>query len=286
MMRIRAESATAVEEQANVVVFVSEENGLEAAGRPLALAGRIAALRERGDFRGKRGATCLLYEPRGAGQPDRRWLLAGLGSSAQRGPRAWRAAAAAAQCALAELGAESALVVLPPAADLGELAAGLLLSGYKYDRYLKNGEARAKHLNEAVLLLAPDAEPAAAAAALARAARHAEGVALARELMNGPANAVTPRALADAAQAIAAAAGGTVACRVLEEAELAAENCRAILAVGAGSAEPSRLIILDYAPAGATRTVVLVGKGVTFDSGGISIKPAADMHEMKWDMGP
>lgn len=285
MMRIRLESEAQLAQHANLVVFVSEESGSEAAGRLLPLAARFAALRKRGDFRGKRGATCLLYEPREDGQPDRRWLFAGLGGAAQRGPRAWRAAAAAAQCALAELGAESALFVLPAAADLGELAAGLLLSGYKFDRYLKNGEGRAKHLAEAVLLLAPGADAGAARAALARAEREAEGVALARELMNGPANAVTPSALAEAAQTIAAQSGGAVACRVLGEPELAAENCRAILAVGAGSAEPSRLIVLDYAPAGATRTVVLVGKGVTFDSGGISIKPAADMHEMKWDMG-
>ncbi len=232
------------------------------------------------------GRPACIYDDAPSGGP-RRWLLAGLGTEAQQGPRSWRTAAAAAQTALAELGATEALLLLPAGADAGEVATGLLLSGYKYDRYFKNGDAKAKHLESALLLPAPGADAAAITAAVARATRHAAGVALARELLNGPGNSVTPEALAEAGRAIAALPGGRVRCQVLGEAELAAENCRAILAVGAGSAEASRLIVLDYKPAGPSpaKTLVLVGKGVTFDSGGISIKPSADMHEMKWDMG-
>jgi len=286
MMHISVEPAAALTEHANVVVFATETGGIDAGGHPLPAAARLEALLTLGDFRGKRGSSCLLYDDMPAGG-QRRWLLAGLGTDAQRGPRSWRAAAAAAQTVLAELGATSALLVLPADADVGELATGLLLSGYKYDRYFKNGDAKAKHLETAVLLPATGADAAAAVAAVARARRHAEGVALARELLNGPANAVTPEALAQAAREIAALPGGRVRCQVLGEAELAAENCRAILAVGAGSAEPSRLIVLEYHPNGPApaRTLALVGKGVTFDTGGISIKPAADLHEMKWDMG-
>jgi leucyl aminopeptidase len=286
MMRISVDPVADIAAQTNVVVFAREGGGIDAGGRSLPAAARLEALIALGDFRGKRGSSCLLYDDApGGGQ--RRWLLVGLGTEAQRGPRSWRAAGAAAQTALAELDVDSALLVLPADADTGELATGLLLSGYKYDRYFKSDDAKAKHLAGAVLLPAPGADAAAATAAVVRATRHAEGVALARELLNGPPNAVTPEALAQAAREIAALPGSRVRCQVLGDAELAAENCRAILAVGAGSAEESRLIVLEYTPKGPApaKTIVLVGKGVTFDTGGISIKPAADMHEMKWDMG-
>jgi len=104
----------------------------------------------------------------------------------------------------------------------------------------------------------------------------------ARDLANTPPNDLTPRALAAHAQALAKQLG--CACTVLDEVQLKELELNAILGVGKGSAEPPRLILLEYAPDKYARTVALVGKGVTFDTGGISLKPAPDMHEMKYDM--
>ncbi|MDQ5974745.1 MAG: leucyl aminopeptidase [Actinomycetota bacterium] len=110
----------------------------------------------------------------------------------------------------------------------------------------------------------------------------ASSVNLARDLVNTPPNALPPAALADAART--AVADLPVEVIVWDEHDLLGDGCGGILAVGQGSANPPRLVRLDYAPAGATRHLALVGKGITFDTGGISIKPAASMDEMKADM--
>ena len=112
----------------------------------------------------------------------------------------------------------------------------------------------------------------------------AEALRLARELANTPANLLAPADMADRAQAIAAGSG--FACTVLTEEDLKSEGMGAHLAVGQGSAHPPRLVVLEYAPEGHAddAPIVLVGKGITFDSGGISLKPAAKMHQMKSDM--
>ena len=105
----------------------------------------------------------------------------------------------------------------------------------------------------------------------------------ARDLSNEPGSTATPAFLASRARAIAKEAG--LRARILTERELERQKLGAILAVGRGSANPPRLIVLEYGQAGPRRpTIALVGKGITFDSGGISIKPAANMHEMKGDM--
>lgn len=110
----------------------------------------------------------------------------------------------------------------------------------------------------------------------------AASVNLARDLVNTPSNALPPAALADAARA--ALAGLPVTVTIYDEKQLAKMECGGILAVGRGSANPPRLTRLTYAPEGATAHLALVGKGITFDTGGISLKPAASMDEMKSDM--
>jgi leucyl aminopeptidase len=120
------------------------------------------------------------------------------------------------------------------------------------------------------------------ASAVAEAEIFASAVALARDLANTPSLTKYPQWLADVATDIGADAGLSV--RVWSEHELAAGGFGGILAVGAGSQRPPRLIELQYAPAGADRHVVLVGKGITFDSGGLSLKPNDGMKAMKTDM--
>jgi len=165
---------------------------------------------------------------------------------------------------------------------LRALAEGLLLASY---RFSLRAQAEPRRLTQ-VDLVRPDAadaealQPALAAAELTAATVHT-----ARDLVNTPALVASPAWLADRAAELAAAAG--IGAEALDEEALAAGGYGGILAVGAGSARPPRLVRLTYAPAGAggeTPHVVLVGKGVTFDSGGLSLKPADAMVGMKTDM--
>ena len=125
-------------------------------------------------------------------------------------------------------------------------------------------------------------DPEAQSQQVSRAAVIAEAVAVARDLANTPSAVKSPEWLA--AEAARLTAGRGVEVRIRAEQELAAEGFGGILAVGAGSVRPPRLIELSYHPAGADRHVVLVGKGITFDSGGLSLKPTDGMKLMKTDM--
>jgi leucyl aminopeptidase len=126
------------------------------------------------------------------------------------------------------------------------------------------------------------AGPASRAALAERAATVAGAVTLARDLANTPSMIKTPEWLADEAAAVASEHG--LSCRIWREAELAASGFGGLLGVGSGSAHPPRLIELSYAPEQADRHVVLIGKGITFDSGGLSLKPTDGMKLMKTDM--
>ncbi len=119
-------------------------------------------------------------------------------------------------------------------------------------------------------------------AGVTRAAALARSVNLARELGNAPANLLPPAALAD--RAAAEAEGLGIEVTILDESELVGQGFGGIIGVGQGSANPPRLVRLSYSPAGATKTVALVGKGITFDSGGLSLKPSVGMEYMKVDM--
>lgn len=161
---------------------------------------------------------------------------------------------------------------------------GWILGGYRFDALktlardqLKSGE----------LILDPGGISAEASAAARRGARKGEiiaaGVNFARDLTNMPGNQLYPETLASRARTMARRSG--LKCRVLGKAAIEREKMGAFLAVSQGSERPPRLIVLEYRPRRRARqTVVLVGKAVTFDSGGISIKPARGMEEMKFDM--
>jgi leucyl aminopeptidase len=110
----------------------------------------------------------------------------------------------------------------------------------------------------------------------------AQSVALARDLGNLPANLLAPEGLAD--RALSESAGTGIEVTILDEVELAAQGFGGILGVGKGSVNPPRLVRLGWNPPGATKTVALVGKGITFDSGGLSLKPSVGMEYMKIDM--
>jgi leucyl aminopeptidase len=164
----------------------------------------------------------------------------------------------------------------PAAAE--RIARHLALSDYRFDRLLSPGAPRRQRLAR-VTILPPPGEEAAYAAAVERTAPLAAAIAIARDLGNAPANEATPLWLEERTAELARERG--IGFTVLDHAELLRLGMGGLLAVGAGAAHPPRLLRLEVGSAGPV--VALVGKGVTFDSGGISIKPAADMDEMKYD---
>jgi leucyl aminopeptidase len=211
-------------------------------------------------------------------------LVVGLGPSGEVGPdQLRRAGAAVARAAkrypavglrLLEAVAEPAR---RPAAGQG-LAEGLVLGSYRFTTYKSDPEAQP--LERAVVVGGGGARMVSA---LELGARIAEGVVVARDLVNTPGGELTPSALAQAAVEIAEREGLRIS--VLELDDIVAARLGGLLGVNRGSEQPPRFIELSYDPPGAKLSLALVGKGITFDSGGLSLKTAAGMTNMKNDMG-
>jgi len=244
---------------------------------------RLAASRE---FTGKANTTRLLHTM--GKLPAERVLLVGLGKRAELDPeRVRRAAGNAVQALRAARVANfsSSLTLSAPLPETLEAAAtGTLLADYAFEWYkTKDKEERFAGFEGMTLLLPEDSDVGKARGRVEAAEILCQGVRLARDLVSQPGNVVTTGYLANTAREIAGRHG--LVCRVYEQDELEKLGLHALVAVGKGSAEPPRLIVLEYQGAGAKgRPVVLVGKGITFDSGGISLKPGAGMEEMKTDM--
>ncbi|MFI5314701.1 MAG: leucyl aminopeptidase [Myxococcota bacterium] len=262
----------------------------------LALGGLCARVFAAGDFTGKSGEVLSLPV---AGIGAKRLVLIGIGDEKNASREALRAAGGRAAKALARAKATSAALAVPTLRRVaGEdaaqaLAEGLVLGSYRFDKYKSANDA--PPALERVSLLAADARQVAAlkrGAAFGRTVAEASN--FARDLSNEPGGTCTPEHLASEARKLAREHALKVT--VFGEKELAREKMAGILAVGRGSAHPPRLIALEYGAApkknaaksarGARKrpTLVFVGKGITFDSGGVSIKPAANMDEMKHDM--
>jgi len=185
-----------------------------------------------------------------------------------------------------DLGAATIAVFMPaaalPARERAQaVVEGALLGTYRFDKYLKEKNGK---VVRALTVLEPDRRGAAAGRAGVRIGRiAAEATALARDLVNEPANVVTPTFLARRAAEIAKEGGLTL--RVLERAECAKMGMGAYVGVAQGSEEPPKFIHLTYTPRGrARRRMVVIGKGITFDSGGLDLKTADGMLRMKHDM--
>jgi leucyl aminopeptidase len=213
-----------------------------------------------------------------------RVLVAGLGKRSEADPERVRLAAATAAKEAAELGAASLAWLLPDSGDdaatADALITGTILAAYRFDRFRSTDPAEPPPTRlESLTLLAP-----ASVAGAAEGARVcAEAQNRARDLQSLPSNVATPSYLAARAEEIAAGSAA-VSAEVLGRAEIAAKEMGGLVAVSQGTAEEPKLIVLRYAGGGSGPTLGLVGKGVTFDTGGISIKPSAAMHEMKMDM--
>jgi leucyl aminopeptidase len=241
-----------------------------------------------GAFSGKQGETQLFQA--GAGVPAARILLVGLGPFEAADADVLRRGAAEAARVLQKQHVGEAGMVCPesparlnPAQVAQALAEGLLLASYRFDRYLTQKREELPPLLENVVILAAQEHVESLAAAVDRARLICRGVSLARDLVNEPGNVKSPEFLAEQARKMAAR--HNIVCTVLERDQLEKEGFGALLAVAQGSARPPRLIVLEYRGGEPQeRPVALVGKGVVFDSGGISLKPGEKMDEMKMDM--
>ena len=266
--------------------------------RPVPTAAAAALLAPLGDpveelvalgFDGAAGTTVRVRVP-GEGGP-RTVLVVGLGPAARCTRDVLRRAAGTAVRAAGDvMSLATDLAALPavpdatgpdsvaPAAVLRAVAEGALLGAYRFDAY--RSRPRQHRLARVVLAGVAGGDDAATALAAARAG--AEATAWVRDLVNTPPAEKRPVALAD--RVVAACEGTGVAVRVLDEVALAEGGYGGILGVGRGSSVPPRLVELRWAPDGATRHVALVGKGITFDTGGYSLKPTAGQETMKMDM--
>ena len=275
-----------------LVVGVFDESELSAEARRVdqAAGGRLGRLLARGDFPGRAGETLLVADL--PGLTAGRILLTGLGARKTFGRRGWRKAVSAAVAALARTGVKSAAFALerPGAETLDDYYYGRAIAELTHAALYRVNDLKSGKKPKPAALAHVLAEAASRTAAreIARGLAHGAAVAgaanMQRDLGNLPGNICTPRYLAEHARAMARR-HRSLSVKVLEEAALRREKMGCLLAVAQGSAEPPRLIVLEHK--GGKRgapPVVLVGKGVTFDSGGISLKPGAEMDEMKYDM--
>jgi len=254
------------------------------------MAGAIRAVLARGDFSGRKDDVAVLYPREGEIRAER-VLLVGLGPRQQFGAERLRRAVGVAVRQAQRLGAPGLGFVLPAgtgedAARLGQAATeGAVLAAWEFRELRTRPREDGPRGDVASLLLI--ASGGIEKSAVERGARVGEiaarGENLARELAARPSNLATPTYLAGVAEELGQAHGLTVT--VLDRAAIEAEGMGGLLAVARGTQEEPRFIIIEYGRAGeGVAPLVLVGKGVTFDSGGISLKPAQNMEDMKYDM--
>jgi len=242
------------------------------------LLGRLVA---EGDLAAKAGSTLLVPL---AGAAAKKALLVQLGK--EHKAKTLRDALRAGAKALLTSNCASAAVFLSGLkkvdfeAALAEFTQALVTEDYRFDRFKSKPEPAGK-LTRFTVALGKKDEQGKVEAALARGLAVGHGVNFARDLGNLPGNICTPEYLADMAGAMAQEFG--FKCQALDEKEIAALGMTSFLSVAKGSDVPPRLIVLDY-QGGKGKPVALVGKGLTFDSGGISLKPGEGMDEMKYDM--
>jgi leucyl aminopeptidase len=277
-----------------VVVFAEEGPKLTPTAQDLdkKSKGLLSRAAEITGFKGKKEQTVDLLAP--LGLKFARLVLVGMDKTSAYSPEDWLNLGGAVRGMLSGKEAPAAHVFLETAgsavapADIASFALGALLRGYKFKKYKtktrKKNDAAAE-TNDRTLkkIVIHCADPKAAGQAFAPARAMAEGVTLARDLVNEPANVLGPAEFAARAKELSKLG---VQVEVLGPKALQKLGMNALLAVGQGSARPSHVAVMQWKGAGARggEPIVIVGKGVTFDTGGISLKPAAGMEDMKGDM--
>ncbi|MBL8394951.1 MAG: leucyl aminopeptidase [Candidatus Accumulibacter sp.] len=274
-----------------VVVGVFEPRKLTLSAELLDNAARnhISDIIRRGDMEGKVGSTLLLHNV--PGTLCDRVLLIGLGKEKEFGDKEYCEAVHSAVRTLNETGSFDGTVFLTETAVRKRSAAWRVRQAamvaqqtvYRFDQFKSKKDKVRRPLRKLTFVIDRRNELTAAEAALSQGQAIAEGVALAKDLANLPANVCTPTHLADTAQKMAAE--HKLDYQILERDEMTGLGMHSLLAVAKGSHQAPKLIVLQHKGGKSDeKPVVLVGKGITFDTGGISLKPAAEMDEMKYDM--
>ncbi len=290
-MKINIEKARVEKVRAEaVVVSVYEKDKLpggEAGELDKALGGKIRDLIKKGDFKGKLSQTAVLYT---WGQiPAKRILLIGLGKREEMGLERLRQVAGKAGSQIRELGLKSFVTTLPETGKKFGLSQvsqavveGIILALYRFRQFKTKDEDKTE-ITQFTIIHRDPKKILEIKKGVKLGQIVAEAVNWTRDLVNLPGNELTPQRLGREAQMLARQF--PLKCKVLGLPEIKRLKMNCLLQVAKGSRQPPRFIILDYPGKGRRlKTVVLVGKGITFDSGGISIKPSARMEEMKYDM--
>ena len=269
-----------------LVLAVPEKQWEEAPLRALdrRLKGKLRERLQNSKFTGSEGSSLLL--PTLGLLPSAHLLIIGSGGAKEMDSDSWRKSAARARKEAANLGASDIAFFFPDSEDAPAAGAaiieGALLAAYQFNKYRSNGKP-AQGLNSLTLFRPGMKRTAALANAMAAAQKIAEAVCLARDLVNEPPSVTTARFLG--AQAQRHCQGRGLSVEVWNKNKIASMKLNGLLAVNRGSREEPRFIKIHYKPAGkARRKVALIGKGITFDSGGLSLKPSKSMETMKLDM--
>lgn len=288
----RATKAAVSPCEALLVGAYEGEKGLSKEAQDLdqLLGGTLSRALSAEEFKGKPGTATAIHTQ--GKIPAERLVVAGLGRKGKLSLTALRLAGAAGMSKARAMGAQKIAVALLGEPVRGEgagakaqvLVEGTLLGTYRFQKY--KGDKEGKKIEEVMLLLPRPPQPgdrAAAQAGITRGEMIGQAANFARDLVHEPAASLTPTFLAEEAKKVAREAGLKI--KVLDKAEVEKLGMGAFLGVAKGSDEPPKFIVLSYEPAGkAKRKIALVGKGLTFDSGGLSLKPAGGMEAMKGDM--
>jgi leucyl aminopeptidase len=304
-MRVQLESGGIDQIRAETVIVPTLRRGETPSDLPQGLgaldrrlSGRLGDALASGDFKANAGDRLVIYAPRGGDLV--RCVLLGLGEAESVDDTALRELGGHVGREFKRSGSDRIALVVPPASELAAdrsaclIAEGAILGAYRFDRYLsrnRNGKKEKAPTTgrlDLCFVRAPRSLPTLRRK-VAESVEIAGCQVVARDLSNEPPNVIYPESLAREARRIAREVGLT--CRVLDVPEMTRQGMGAILAVGQGSAHPPRMIVLEHRPRGRSKTrrgkpetLALIGKGVTFDSGGLSLKTAAGMPEMKHDM--
>ncbi|HBI15279.1 MAG TPA: leucyl aminopeptidase [Desulfobulbaceae bacterium] len=281
-----------------LVCFAAQVEGKIPAGQGGQVSAMVRQAWQVGDFSGKVEETLFWYPPRPArakvqGIEAQRVLVVGCGKVEEEPAKQreqLRLAAGTAASRARKVKAGSVLAVLPAFTTLAAdevaecVAEGLLLGNYLFARYKQKKGDEDQHVPVQQFLLQDGGlPPARVKAGMERGRRSALAVCAARDMANEPANYWNPARFAEYGRRISGQ--GDLKCTVLGKAAMKRLGMGGILAVNQGSAEPAAMVILEYrSPGKGCPTLLLVGKGLTFDSGGVSHKPAAGMEDMKYDM--
>jgi leucyl aminopeptidase len=273
-----------------VVLGVFEPRKLSAAAEIVDAAAKqyLSDILRRGDMEGKTGSSLLLHEVPGV-EADR-VLLVGLGKEREFREKEYRAALSTAVRQLNDTGGFDGTIYLTElplkkrdvAWRVRQAAMIVQDTLYRFDRLKSKKDEVRRPLRKLTFCVSRRSELALAEEALAQGLAIANGVAIAKDLGNLPGNICTPSYLADQARQLAKDHGLGV--DVLDRADMEKLGMNTLLSVARGSIEPPKFIVLRHAGGGSAKPIVLIGKGITFDSGGISLKPGPEMDEMKYDM--